>query len=263
MQSFYSRCLLTLLLLLGVVTTNYAQILQNKLRKLGEKAVEKVIDQELEEDGDEPLFDQEPARNNEGYNPEEEENMVRVKGKGLTPPNATEHIDNATAAVSAAQLSAARNEIQQALMAVEVALGQQLLKSLPETVAGMDFLPEEDEVVSMGIGFVGLAIYRAYKGNNRKMRLSVVNNNTLFSQYRTIIANPTYVDGEQDYKVVTIQGHQGAITFDGDNEYDLGIPLGQNSLFLIECVNFPDEGSVKQAANAYDLNNIEKQLGDQ
>ena len=200
--------LFTAFLLVG--SASEAQILKRQLEKAGEKLVEKVIDKELKEDGDEPIFEnRDKTYSDDSAN--EEDYGVRVKGKNLTPPDASSHIDNAQSALSGSNYSTSRAEIRQALMAVEVALGQKLLKSLPESVDGMAYLPEEDEVASVGIGFIGLAIRRVYKSGNRKMYASIMNNQTLLSQYNLIIANGTYVDGEQDYKTITVQGHQGRL----------------------------------------------------
>jgi hypothetical protein len=255
---------LTLMMLsafLLTASTTDAQILKRQLEKAGEKLVEKVIDKELKEDGDEPIFENRDKMS--GNSGGEEDYGVRVKGKELTPPDPSEHIDNAQSALSSSNFSISRSEIRQALMAVEVALGQELLKSLPETVNGMDYLPDEDEVASVGIGFVGLLLRRAYKDGSRKMYMTISNNQTLLNQYNLIIANGAYVDDDGSYKTVTVQGHQGAITFDGDNQYDLGVPLGQNTVFMLECINFSDESQVMNSANDFEMDTIMKKLGDQ
>ena len=62
------------------------------------------------------------------------------------------------------QYSAVRFELRQAMLWVELEIGYKVLEMLPETVDGIAFNPEEDQVVSSGIGFVGLVINRDYEG---------------------------------------------------------------------------------------------------
>ncbi|MCB0640705.1 MAG: hypothetical protein KDC44_03660 [Phaeodactylibacter sp.] len=251
---------LTAALCLGAMPVK-AQILKRQLERAGEKFVEKVIDKELKEDGDDPLFERE--ENTSTDRSDDEDYQVRVKGKDLAPPDAGSHISNAQSALSASNFTGSRSEIRQAIMAVEVAMGQELLKSLPETVNGMNYLPDEDEVASTGIGFVGLVIRREYKDNGRRMSVAIVNNHTLMAQYNLYLSNSAYAEGDDQYKTVTVQGQEGVITFDGGNEYDLGVPLGQNTVFTLECINFNDESQVMSSANTFDMKDIMKKLGDQ
>jgi hypothetical protein len=185
------------------------------------------------------------------------------KGKKLTPPDVNEHLDNAVASLNNQQFSTTRYEIQQALLGIELEIGYEVLELLPKEVNGMAYEPENDQVVSNGAGFVGLAIGRDYPGNNKSLSAGVFNNSTLMAFYSGLLTNSNYSSNQGDHKAVTVQGFRGAITFDGNSKYELGIPIGQETLFLLTCNGFADENEVLDAANRYPLEKIKDLLGEQ
>ena len=250
------------LFMTGITTTASAQFprLQRKLEQALEKKVEDKIEEELEEDGG--LFGEEPASSND---PQRTNTPNKIKGKSLSAPDATQHIEEAENQLSQKAYSDARYEVKQALIAVELAIGQSILEEdMPKQIGNLDYLPHNDAVASSGIGFAGLAVQRSYESNNERMQAGVYNNQTMLLQYQRILTNPSYYENSDvQYKTVRVQGQEGSLSFDNDNTYTLGVPFGQNSLFILECVNFSDENQVMNAANAFDLNAIMKKLDEQ
>jgi hypothetical protein len=218
------------------------------LNKEGGKLLDKVFGEEEEESsGNDP--------STMSGNPQ--------KGKKLTPPDVNEHLDNAVASLNTQQYSATRYEIQQALMGIELEIGYKVLELLPQEVNGMSYEPENDQVVSNGAGFVGLAIGREYPGRDKSIGAGVFNNSTLMAFYSGLLTNSNYSSNQGDHKAVTVQGFRGALTFDGNSKYELGIPIGQETLFLLTCNGFADENEVLNAANQYPLEKIKELLGEQ
>lgn len=64
-------------------------------------------------------------------------------------------------------------------------------------------------------------------------------------------------------KQTKVKGNKAVISYDDSKGYSLLVPLGQSSLIVWECVNFADETSVMNAANAFDIDGIKKMLGEQ
>ena len=71
-------------------------------------------------------------------------------------------MDDAGKSFSAENYSDARYEVQQALMGIEIQLGRELLKSLPDVVDGLQKDTTEDKVVSTQCGWNNMTIQRVY-----------------------------------------------------------------------------------------------------
>ena len=180
------------------------------------------------------------------------------KGKKLSPPDVIQHLTNARPSLDSKNYSSARFDIQQALVGIELQLGQKVLDEMPKDVNGMTCDPEADELTSQGMGFVGLVIGREYANNDRNMRASIINNSVMASMYGSALTT-----SNSEYKAVNVQGHRGAIHFDGDNKYELGVPLGQATLFMLDCSDFTDENEVLSAAGKFNLQQMMTILGEQ
>lgn len=248
--------LMMLLLMLVSVHAADAQIKIKRpkidLNKTGDKVMDKIFGKEEEEKNQE-VMEESGGQDQNGT----------AKGKKLTPPDVNTHLNNAEASLSAAQYSAVRFELRQAMLGVELEIGYKVLEMLPETVDGIAFNPDEDQVVSSGIGFVGLVINRDYEGKSKNVSASIVNNAALMGFYSGILTSGNYSSSEGEYKAINVQGYRGVITFDGGNEYQLAVPLGQQTLFQLTCDGFGDEQAVMQTASSYSLQGIAELLGEQ
>lgn len=246
--------LLSFLILAFSPAPGHAQFDKLKRSKIFKKAKE-ILNDEADDAVEEAIGVEEAE--------ESDPSRSQRKGKKLSPPKVNDHLSNAYASLDAREYSAIRYEIRQALLGVELELGQQVLDHLPTTVSGLQWEQDQDQLYSQGIGFVGLAIGRSYDDGDRELEASILNNSALYSMYNGYLTNANYGSAEGEYKQVNIQGQRGALTFDGNNGYELGIPLGQESLFLLKCTNFPDEEAVTQAALEFDLEGIMEILGEQ
>ena len=243
-------CLLVIFLTLPAYQTTQAQILKKpriSLKKKGKKILKDILGDDEEEEV--------PTNDPKGPN---------RKGKKLSPPDVDLHINNAEDALEAGNYSLARQEARQAILGVEIQLGNQVLEAMPTQVLNMDYRPNQDELYSTGAGFVGLIIARKYQGGDQYASASIVNNSTLMTFYTSALGQGTYSQTQEEgTKPVVVQGMKGLLRFDGDNQYELGIPIGQVSLFMLECNNFEDEAEVLKAANEFDLATYKSILGEQ
>ncbi len=192
------------------------------------------------------------------------------KGGGLTntpPPDVKEEIADAEKAQTAGNYSDARYSVQQALMSVELQIGQQVLQSLPHTVSGLQKDTAQNAVMSTSWGWNNLTIQSVYKKADQQMTVTI-GNNSFYSGFINLYFNngamQTSNNGNNtNVKQTRVKGNKAVITYDDSKGYSLLIPLGQASLIVWECVNFPDEVSVMNAANAFDIDGIKKMLGEQ
>src|SRR5690606_15882747 len=112
-------------------------------------------------------------------------------GAGLvtTPPDVKENLASAETSFKAGSYGESRYAIQQAMLGVEMEIGQKLLKSLPETVAGLPKQPEQDQVTSSGWGWAGLTIHREYTKDDKQLQFTIANNSVLLSAMNLYLSN--------------------------------------------------------------------------
>ncbi|MEL6941204.1 MAG: hypothetical protein AAFO82_00925 [Bacteroidota bacterium] len=180
----------------------------------------------------------------------------------MTPPDVSQHIQDANTAVASQRYTDAKFEIQQAILGVELEIGYQILDNLPKSVSGMSFDENNDQVSSSDYGFVGFMVGRSYQGNAKVLNFSIVSNNVLVSTYGSMMTNSSYANSEGNQKTVNLEGNRGVLRFENGN-YELGIPLGQSSLLMFDCDGFADENEVMNAAKLFKVNEIKQQLGEQ
>jgi hypothetical protein len=187
-------------------------------------------------------------------------------GQGLvtTPPNVNENLGSAETAFKNGSYSEARYAIQQAMLGVEMEIGQKILKSLPETVAGLKKDEKADQVTSTGWGWVGLTILREYDEGDKQFRVTIANNSA-WMQAINLYFNSGYAQttgGEQKWKQTKVKGYRAVIEYDESSGYKLSVPLGQTSLIIFEGVNFGTEQEMMNAAGQIDIDGIKTQLGE-
>jgi hypothetical protein len=188
-------------------------------------------------------------------------------GGGLvtTPPDVKANIADAETSYKAKSYADARYAVQQAMLGVEMEIGNKVLKSLPETVSGLPYQKESDQVTSTSWGWTGLTIQREYLKDDKQLRTTIANNSAWMSAINIYLSNGGYsqtTGGEQNWKQTKVKGHKAVIEYDESSGYKLSVPLGQTSLIVWEAVNFASEQEVMTAANAFDIDGLIKTLGE-
>ncbi len=249
---------------LAVAETMPAQGLLNKVKQKANQEANKAIDKAL--NPNQPANTNQPL--SEGDAPTDYNDPDRAKGEGLvsTPPDVKQNLSDAEAAYKAGQYGEARHAVQQAMLGVEMEIGNVVLTSLPENVSGMPFQKSEDQVTSAGWGWTGLTIHREYQSTDNKRQLNAdVANNAAWMQAVNMYFTSGYAqttDGQQNWKQVKVKGYRAIIEFDGSG-YKLSVPIGQTSMLVLESDGFAKEQEMMTAAEAFDIDNIKRLLGEQ
>ncbi len=241
--------------------TAQAQGIVNRLKQKAVEAGEKAIERKI---------DPTPNSGNPGNNPSSGNSSGRpanTTGGGLvtTPPDVRQNIADAEASYRSGKYSDARYAVRQAMLGVEMEIGQKVLKSLPETVQGLRFKPESDQVTSTGYGWVGLTIHREYSSGNKYFTVDIANNSALVSAVNAYLASGAYAQqtsGEQNWKQTKFKDHRAVIEYNEASGYKLSVPFGQTSVIVFEGRNFASEQEMMNAANVFDLNSIKAKLGE-
>lgn len=187
--------------------------------------------------------------------------------KNTPPPDVNQQIIDAEQAHTAANYSDARYSIQQALIGVEIQLGRELLKSLPDPVVGLPKDTTQDKVMSTQWGWNNMTMQRIYTDKKDKQLTVTIGNNALYSGVANLYFNNAYMvqadANDQNIKQVKVKGNKAIIQYEDSKGYTLMVPLGQSGLIVWECINFADETEVMNAANTFDIDGIKKMLGEQ
>lgn len=242
----------------------------NKLRQKVENSADKAIDKAL--DGKKKNESGTSTDNtNSSEEPATESGRRKAQNKGgslvSTPPDVKQNLADAETSFKSGKYGEARYAVQQAMLGVEMEIGQEILKSLPETISSLKKDGQADKVTSTGWGWAGLTIQRVYTDNkDKELTLTVANNAVWMSAVNMYLANGAYSQssgGEQNWKQTKLKGHKAIIEFDENSGYKLSVPLGQSSIIVYEGVNFANEQDMMNAASAVDIEAIKKKLGEQ
>lgn len=186
--------------------------------------------------------------------------------KNTPPPDVNQQITDAEQSFASSKYSDARYSIQQALMGVEIQLGRELLKSLPNDVNGLPKDTTQDKVVSTQWGWSNMTIQRVYYDGKEKQVTTTIGNNLLYAGLVNVYFNNAYVQADanqQNIKQTKLKNYKAIIQYDDSKGYTLIVPIGQSSMIVWECVNFADENEVMAAAGKFDIDGIKKMLGEQ
>jgi len=232
---------------------------QSFLKKLKERAEDEIIDD---------MFGEEKKDESASYQQTNSASGAKnTRGGGLThsAPDVAGNISIAQSAFKEGSYTEARYAVRQAILGVEMEIGQNILDGFPETVQGLKTVPENDNVTSASIGFVGLIIERVYSGNDQQLKITVGNDAAMLSSINMYLTSSAYASTaeDQDHKQVKFQDYRGVLAYDEDSGYTLSVPFGQSSIFVAEGVNFENEEAIMEAANEFDIQKIKREFGEQ
>jgi hypothetical protein len=249
----------TVLIAFGATATQ-AQL----LKKLKDKVEKKVTGK-----AEEPKKTEEPSTNEQGPQQTSGGKPTNKGGGGLKntePPDVNQQITDAEQAHKTSNFSDARYSIQQALMGVEIQLGREVLKSLPDTAANLPKDTLQDKVTSTQWGWSNMTIQRVYTDKKDKQLTITIGNNPIYSTIVFAYFNNPYMQQagaeNQKSKQVRVAGNKAIIEYDDSKGYTLMMPMGQTSVIVWECINFADENEVMTTAASFDIDGIKKMMGE-
>jgi hypothetical protein len=254
----------------GLCFQSLGQGLVGKLKQKAEQAAEKALEKKAAEKTgvNTDNGDQDNSGSSGNSNSSSSPNKPTNKGGGgliTTPPDVKQNLSDAESAYKTANYGEARYAVQQAMLGVELEIGNKVLKSLPETISGLPKQPESDQVTSTGWGWAGLTIQREYLKDDKQLKATIANNSAWMSAVNMYLANGGYAqqtNGQQNWKQIKVKNYRGVIEYDESSGYKISVPLGQSSLIVWEGVNFASEQEIMSAANSFDIDGIKKMLGE-
>lgn len=262
---------LTMGLVLLLINATQAQVLNRLKQKVENKAEQKAgqeIDKLFNGKNKNQTGQGQGANGNGAGGANGGGNNPANNGGGLisTPPDVNQNLADAEAAYKKNSYGEARYAVQQAMLGVELEIGNKVLKSLPETVAGLNKEEEADQVTSTGWGWAGLTIQREYSTKDKEFKVIIANNSVWMAGVNAYLASGGYAqqtNGQQNWKQTKLKGYRAIIEYSESSGYKLSVPLGQSSLIIFEGVSFASESEMMKAAEIFNLDGIKKELGEQ
>jgi hypothetical protein len=255
-----------------------AQVL-NRLKQKVENKTEQKAGQEIDKlfGGKKKQSDDQTGQNGQGGSGQQGgqggnggggNNPSNKGGAGLisTPPDVKQNLTDAGVAYKKNSYGEARYSVQQAMLGVELEIGNKIIKSLPESVVGLNKEPESDQVTSTGWGWAGLTILRDYSDKkDKQFRVTIANNSLLMAGVNAYLSGgyAQQTNGEQNWKQTKVKGYRAVIEYSQGSGYKISIPIGQSSIIMYEGVNFASEPEMMKAAEVINIDAIKKELGEQ
>jgi hypothetical protein len=260
-----------------------AQGLLNRIKQKAADAAEKVVDQETDDllHGKKKNEESNTAASasgstsnasgssygNAGSGASSNSGPRNKGGAGLvsTPPDVKENLNSAESAFKTASYAESRAALQQAILGVEMEIGQNLLKTMPQTILGLPKQTEKDQVVSSGWGFTGLTIHREYMKDEKQLSMTIANNAIMMNAINLFLNNGAFAQSsatDPNWKQTKLKGNKAIIQYEQSSGYKLSVPLGQSTLIVFEGINFSNEQEMMQAAEQFNVDSIKKTLGE-
>lgn len=175
----------------------------------------------------------------------------------------TASLDKAQKAYDASSQQEARQELQQALIDLNVLIGNKVLALMPPTLGGLDISKTDDSVIG-GTGFAGLLISRTYGANrDKRIEITLANDSPLMSTISSFLSNDMLsglMASQTGQKRVMVSGYKGMLEksegdTDGSVQYTINVPI-DNTLLTFESTGFNDEDEVLSLAQQINVDKI-------
>src|SRR4051812_41431721 len=171
-------------------------------------------------------------------------------------------VASAKTAYNAGKLEDAHFALQQTLVQMDITIGKEVLKLLPEKMDSLKVNVNEDNV-NGNVSFVGATIHRSYGLATKKAEIEIVNNSPLLGTLNAFLTSPLLakMGSDGNSKVLKVQGYKGRLTKEQNMDaaapsYKFEIPLS-NALITLEANN-SSENEMVAFANSLPLEKIAK-----
>ncbi len=168
-------------------------------------------------------------------------------------------LDEALSSYRSEDLENARFSLQEALIGINEAVGQEILSVFPAEMNGMNKVDENDEVTGMNVGFAGLLVHRSYIGEEGEASIDLISDSPMLAGINTILAMPGFMTSDPNQKRVKVSNYKALLTRNEDDtgkvSYDLQVPLN-SSLLAFQCSGIEDENEVLDLAELIPVKRI-------
>jgi hypothetical protein len=152
-------------------------------------------------------------------------------------------LNEAESAYNGKNLDDARFALQGALNEINMLIGQDILKMLPQKMSDMACNAKEDNV-SGAAGFAGLSIIRTYGTEARTARIDILGDSPMLASLNALLAMPMIMGSDPNQKRIKVGDYKGLLQKETSENVVTGytVQLPVNSTL----VTFKVEGSFSE-----------------
>ena len=180
---------------------------------------------------------------------------------GAQAQDSEPYLDNASAEYKSGNLENARFNLQQMLQEINVAIGRDILALLPEELAGMQKIDENDNASGINTGYAGIFVNRNYAAENREAAIEIVSDSPLLSGINILLNMPIFIAGDPNQKRIKIDGQKALLTKNTSAEgiigYDVQMAFG-STLLTFNCSGVDSENEVTAMLDKIPIQEIQK-----
>jgi hypothetical protein len=180
--------------------------------------------------------------------------------QALISQEANKQLDDARSAYNSGNLQDTRFALQQALREIDMAIGAEILKILPQSMSHMKTDESADNVTTAG--FVGLFVTRSYKATEGEdySSVEIISDSPMLAGINAMLALPMF-GGDPNQKRIRVAGYRGLQTKNTDESgtvsWDIQVPMG-TTLLTFRCNGPSDERKVTDMLNTIKFEEIAK-----
>ena len=173
------------------------------------------------------------------------------------------NLTNAKSAYAGGNLEDARFAMQNMITDLDIAIGKEVIKMLPEKMGTASANTKSDNVTA-NTGLAGAIVHRDYGTGEKLLNIDIMSNSPLVGSLNAILSMPFIGNsGDGTQKTVKIQGYKGILQKTVDTEtnktdFTLQIPL--NNTLLTLTVPDSNEADVLKMANTIPVQDIAKMV---
>lgn len=180
--------------------------------------------------------------------------------QALASQEVDKQLDDARSAYTSGNLHEARFALQQALHEIDMAIGAEILKILPQSMDNMKSDESDDNVTTAG--FAGLFVTRTFNAEegDENSSIEIITDSPLLAGINAMLALPMF-GSDSNQKKIRVAGYRGLQTKNEDEtgavSWDIQVPMG-TTLLTFRCNGQTQESKVTEMLNTIKFEEIAK-----
>ena len=174
----------------------------------------------------------------------------------------TDQLDTARKAYESGELRSAVQALNFVTARVQERINDQILKLLPEPLAGWEAEPAQSQSGGIAAMVAGTMMSRSYRRpDGAEVELHLMADSPMMAMMTMMMQTPMLMQASQDTRVYTNRGHQGMLQHEGgSNEWEISLMVGNRILVQSKGRGLADQKPVEDYLNALDLSAVQKAL---
>lgn len=189
--------------------------------------------------------------------------LALLLGASAGADEITDQLDSARAQYDAGELRKAVQTLQFVVAGIQERINLDLLKLLPEPLAGWQADDPQAQSAGMAAVITGTNLSRRYfRDDGSAVEISIMADSPLIPMMTMMLSNPMMMQTNPNNKIYTHAGHRGMLEHEKDSRnWSISLLVANNILVKIDGEGLNDKQGVEAYLEAIDLNAVQKAFG--